>query len=279
MIRYASASEIASDALCEIAVPNASSNSDAIAGSPRKPMPSEVIVMPSWQADRYSSMCSICLRTSAAPRRPSSTSCSTRPWRRAHERELRGDEQAVQRDQNGDAEQEEQLGHRRPALHLTTSRRIVVAHALTRPNVAVSQAPQSGARARNRRRSGRPRCGCVTVTVTVFHEISRSGWWFMSSASGVSRLTKSTDPLKSPLSNSLDDRVTGALPAVQGLPAARRSPCHSDVPCSSPCVSLHSFRPRPRCCSRSASATAWPRSPTSVTTRPAPNNSPTSPAA
>src|SRR5688572_1477784 len=38
------------------------------------------------------------------------------------------------------------------------------------------------------------------VTVTVFHEISRSGWWFISSASGVSRFTKSTEPLKSPLS-------------------------------------------------------------------------------
>src|SRR5215216_2401169 len=41
----------------------------------------------------------------------------------------------------------------------------------------------------------------VIVTVTVFHEISRSGWWFISSASGVSRFTKSTEPLKSPLSN------------------------------------------------------------------------------
>src|SRR4051794_41073599 len=39
-------------------------------------------------------------------------------------------------------------------------------------------------------------------TVTVFQEISRSGWWFISSASGVSRFTKSTDPLKSPFSNS-----------------------------------------------------------------------------
>ena len=116
MIRYASASEIARDALCEIAVPNASSNSDAIAGSPRKPMPSEVIVMPSWHADRYSSMCSICLRTSAAPRRPSSTQLLDAPLRRAHEGELGGDEQAVQRDQNGYAEQEQQLGHRRPGF-------------------------------------------------------------------------------------------------------------------------------------------------------------------
>src|SRR5215210_4303934 len=41
----------------------------------------------------------------------------------------------------------------------------------------------------------------VMVTVTVFQEISRSGWWFISSASGVSRFTNSTEPLKSPLSN------------------------------------------------------------------------------
>ena len=44
-------------------------------------MPSEAIVMPSWQADRYSSMWSICASTSAAPRRPSSRICSTRPSR------------------------------------------------------------------------------------------------------------------------------------------------------------------------------------------------------
>src|SRR3954453_5761048 len=37
----------------------------------------------------------------------------------------------------------------------------------------------------------------VTVTVTLFQEIARSGWWFISSAIGVSRLTKSTEPLKS----------------------------------------------------------------------------------
>jgi hypothetical protein len=36
--------------------------------------------------------------------------------RRAHERELRGDEESVQGYQNGDAEQEEQLGHRRPSF-------------------------------------------------------------------------------------------------------------------------------------------------------------------
>ena len=43
-----------------------------------------------------------------------------------------------------------------------------------------------------------PPCECVeSETVTVFHEIDRSGWWFISSACGVIRFTKSTDPWKS----------------------------------------------------------------------------------
>jgi hypothetical protein len=51
-ITYASVSEIASERLCESDVPMMSSKIEAIAGSPRKPMPSEVSVMPSWQAER-----------------------------------------------------------------------------------------------------------------------------------------------------------------------------------------------------------------------------------
>src|SRR5215207_11435124 len=59
-------------------------------------------------------------------------------------------------------------------------------------------------RASSKSPSVRPPSLCVViVTVTVFHEISRSGWWFISSASGVSRFTNSTEPLKSPLSNCL----------------------------------------------------------------------------
>ena len=77
-------------------------------------MPSEVIVMPSWQADRYSSMRSICLSTSAAPRLPVVAQLLDASLRGAHERELRGDEESVQSDQNGDAEQEQELGHLRP---------------------------------------------------------------------------------------------------------------------------------------------------------------------
>ena len=52
MIRYAIASEIASDTECETLSPKSGSISLATAGSPRKPIPSEVNVMPSWHADR-----------------------------------------------------------------------------------------------------------------------------------------------------------------------------------------------------------------------------------
>ena len=52
MIARASASEMASDKPCEMLSPIRSSKIVAIAGSPRKPMPSDVSVMPSWQADR-----------------------------------------------------------------------------------------------------------------------------------------------------------------------------------------------------------------------------------
>lgn len=39
-------------------------------------------------------------------------------------------------------------------------------------------------------------------TLTLFHEMDRSGWWFISSATGVSRFTKSTEPTKFENSNS-----------------------------------------------------------------------------
>src|SRR4051812_10040556 len=43
-----------------------------------------------------------------------------------------------------------------------------------------------------------PPSECVeSVQSTVFHEIARSGWWFISSAAGVMRFTKSTEPWKS----------------------------------------------------------------------------------
>jgi hypothetical protein len=43
-----------------------------------KPIPSDAIVIPSWQAERYRSIWSISRSASAAPRLPSSRICSTR---------------------------------------------------------------------------------------------------------------------------------------------------------------------------------------------------------
>lgn len=40
------------------------------------------------------------------------------------------------------------------------------------------------------------------MTFTLFHEMDRSGWWFISSATGVIRFTKSTEPTKFENSNS-----------------------------------------------------------------------------
>src|SRR4051794_16759928 len=74
-------SAIATATPCPTTLPSGSSSTLAIAGSPRKPIPSEAIVMPSWHADRYSSMWSICRSTRLALRLPSSRSCSMRDSR------------------------------------------------------------------------------------------------------------------------------------------------------------------------------------------------------
>ena len=57
---------------------------------------------------------------------------------------------------------------------------------------------------------------------TLFHEIDMSGWWFISSAGGVIRLTKSTDAWKSSNVNSPHQRVAVAAPPVEAL-SSRRS--------------------------------------------------------
>jgi hypothetical protein len=75
--RYAIAMAMATATPWLTTSPSGSSSSSAIAGSPRKPMPSEAIVMPSWQADRYSSIWSTCLSARAAPRTPSPRICSS----------------------------------------------------------------------------------------------------------------------------------------------------------------------------------------------------------
>src|SRR5215213_3150195 len=58
--------------------------------------------------------------------------------RGAHECELRGDEESVQRDQNGDAEQEQELGHLRP---LSREARAELVAARRGPPGACAKAP------------------------------------------------------------------------------------------------------------------------------------------
>ena len=59
--------------------PNSGSIRLASAGSPRKPIPIEAIVIPSWQAERYSSMRSSWTSTRLARFEPSLASCSILP--------------------------------------------------------------------------------------------------------------------------------------------------------------------------------------------------------
>ena len=95
-----------------------------------KPMPIEAIVMPSWQAERYSSMRSIWRERERGAALALVAQLLDARLARAHEGELRGDEEAVEGDQDGHPDQEQQLGH--VSLGRATSRRIVVAHPRTR---------------------------------------------------------------------------------------------------------------------------------------------------
>ena len=61
--------------------PKTGSSSFASEGSPRKPIPIEAIVIPTWQAESDSSILSSCSTTASAPASPSSASCSILPRR------------------------------------------------------------------------------------------------------------------------------------------------------------------------------------------------------
>ena len=94
--------------------PKSGSIRSAIAGSPRKPMPSEASVIPNWQADRY------WLRSSSQDDRPGRAAVALvgqllepRPAR-ADERELGRDEEPVRQDEEDDRDEQER-GHVRAA--------------------------------------------------------------------------------------------------------------------------------------------------------------------
>src|SRR3954468_8365918 len=87
VIRYASETETSVEAHAGTSSPIRSSSSEPIAGSPRKPRPSEVSVMPTCAADRYRDRLFIMFTAVAAPRLPRSASvcrCALRERTRAN---------------------------------------------------------------------------------------------------------------------------------------------------------------------------------------------------
>src|SRR3954447_4932805 len=87
VIRYASVTDTSVEAHSGTSSPIRSSSREPIAGSPRKPRPSEVSVMPTCAADRYRDRLSIMFTAVAAPRLPRSASvcrCALRERTRAN---------------------------------------------------------------------------------------------------------------------------------------------------------------------------------------------------
>ena len=102
--------------------PKIGSISFASEGSPRKPIPIEAIVIPIWQAESDSSILSSCSTTASAPGFAFLGQLFDFAAAAAHERELGGDEEAVDRDQQ-QQEDEQEDAHRLcgPVLRAGTS--------------------------------------------------------------------------------------------------------------------------------------------------------------
>src|SRR5919106_5961088 len=256
--------------------PSGSSSRLAIAGSPRKPMPSEAIVMPSWQAARYSSMRSIWWSASLAPRLPSSSICSTRPSRArtsansaATKKPLAATSTATPKRRSSSVisgrilllrgcyfEDRRRRSSADVAESSIGSRQ--AGDATGQLEVVLSQAAL-GVRG-DRDRDLVPRDREVGVMVHVLGIRSQP----VDEVHGPLEVVELELPA---------DRVAVPFPAVQpGQPVVDllvAQTCHPRLRCES----LPLCPRRPRCCSPSVSATAWRPSHTSVTTHPARNNS------
>ena len=103
----ATANEIANaTTVAPVPSPSAGSISDAIAGSPRKPIPIEASVIPTWHAASDSSIVSICSSACSAPTRPPSPAPRS-ALAGAHERELGRDEDPVDQDEQNQQEEKQ----------------------------------------------------------------------------------------------------------------------------------------------------------------------------
>ncbi len=221
----------------------------AIAGSPRKPMPSEASVMPSWQADRYCARGRPCWRDRAGARRacPRRACSSMRARARAHERELGGDEEPVDA---GRARGPRRAGARSWAggaggRYFEEGRRHARSPRAVYPRPAVrAQAPARASIARGELEVGlvRPPSLCVeSVSRTLFQPWTRmSGWWFAASAASrdavderhrrgeVRELEVAHERRRpaapGPPATSVDSSAERAIPASLRSPDAHRQP-------------------------------------------------------
>ena len=179
-------------------------------------MPSDAIVMPSWQADRYSSIWSICARASergAAP--PSSRICSscaarargrarTRPRRRSRSRA-----RARGRRPGAAARSREACAAGRQRRYFEEVRRRSSGRRAQRSRATGARRALDPRRAARSRSAVSPPSECVVIVTghLVPAEIARSGWWFISSATGVEPVDEATERREVLELEVLDDRV------------------------------------------------------------------------
>ena len=225
---------------CERRRRTAARASVAIAGSPRKPMPSEASVMPNWQADRYWLRSSM-LAQRRAPRRACRRGLLLEPRAAgAHERELGRDEEPVDAERAATPRRcssavirraaREPLLRGRSSGTLDSPRRELAADA-----GASGEARRSARRGRGRPRVTPPSRWVDSVSRTLFQPWTRmSGWWF--GVLGRAARRGSTSAIAAAKSASSTSRTIAPSPAPRGAPrrASISSCARSAMPTSLP---------------------------------------------
>src|SRR3954454_17215169 len=268
---------------CDRKPPSASSRMFASAISPRKPMPIEVSVMPSWQADRYSAMLSSWCRASRAPRAPrppastrassfwrwartSPNSAATKnPFSRTSTRTARVARSAVIGDALSEAVRRRGNG-RRQACYFARGRRRSCADVATvagDPGGQIGPPEGRSGRGADRPRElevvpGQPALGvCRDLHLDLAPGELEVGVVVHLLGGRRDRVDEVHGAREVAAVELLDDGVAVPAPAVaigkRLLDLLIRQTCHPHL---SVCASRASSPPQPRCCSRSASGEA-----------------------
>ena len=191
-------------------------------------MPSEASVMPNWHGrEVLADVVELVRAPARAPRSPSSAQLLEARAARAHERELGGDEEPVDENEQRRPRGARQRGHRggRRGEPLLRGGRRRTSSDLARQRVAATQAgvgseARRSAPASARSASVRPPSRWVeSVRRTLFQPWTRmSGWWLAASATSATRLTNAIAAAKS--SNSRSRTIASPSRATAVPPAA-----------------------------------------------------------